>query len=128
MPTKMFHVGWVAFYVLGSSTLNDTNKCLRIYIHIWDKQGWTSLWICVCVLHLNLHVYEGYFCILIQNEILHCKNVEIHLLPSSFLVNLLWEESDLFSNIILNGNAYIYLHSITIIKYLLIVWRWCIKQ
>ena len=25
MRTKMFHFGWVAFYVLGSSTLNDTN-------------------------------------------------------------------------------------------------------
>ena len=25
MPTQMLHFGWVAFYVLGSSTLNDTN-------------------------------------------------------------------------------------------------------
>ena len=46
---------------------------------------------------------KAIFCILIWNETLQCNNVEFHSLPSSFLANLLWEESDLFSNIILNG-------------------------
>ena len=39
----------------------------------------------MCVLHLNFHVYKGYFCILIQNKILHITGKFVVFVLDQFL-------------------------------------------